>query len=280
VMSTIEAGEINYDNINTENLSEDDQNVTLSKNQARKRARYLVATKKKKSNRKQEQEKRREKYKQDRQNGGLDKAFIRNAQLERLSQSLLTGTKVCIDLQFEDLMNGKELNHLANQLKRVYSSNKASLNPFHLHFLGLSKQSKTYYLCKEKNEGFENYVLTFEEQGLTEVFHPSDLIYLSPDSENILEFIDNSKVYVIGGLVDDSVKKNTSFQFSKEQNVRTCRLPITDHMKRQETGSYKQILTINQVFDVLLTFHETNSWNKALGTHVPAKTGFVLKSDE
>jgi len=48
-------------------------------------------------------------------------------QTSRLQDSLEKGLKVCVDLQFEELMNEKELNHLANQLKRVYSSNKASV---------------------------------------------------------------------------------------------------------------------------------------------------------
>lgn len=39
------------------------------------------------------------------------------------------------------------------------------------------------------------------------VFDPSELIYLSPDGQTILESIDPKKVYVIGGFVDRSVNK-------------------------------------------------------------------------
>merc|ERR1712059_229803 len=241
----------------------------LSKNQARKQAKYIRTVEKKKNNRKREQEKHREKYKVCRQNGGQAKGDVRRAQLERLSQSLLTGPKVCIDLQFEELMNDKELNHLANQLKRVYSSNKAAITPFHLHFLSLQKQSRTYSLCVDKNEGFANYLVTLEERGVTEVFDPAEVVYLSPDSDQILDSFDDTKVYVIGGLVGDSVKKNTSSQFSRGNQLRTCRLPIAEHMVRNEAGTYKQILTINQVFDILLNFHQTNDWQTALGADVP-----------
>ena len=116
----------------------------MSKNQMRKQAKYIKTVEKKKQNRKFEQEKHREKFKIYRQEGGLPKADLRNLQLTRLKDSLEKGLKVCVDLQFEELMNEKELNHLTNQIKRVYSSNKASETPFHLHFINFRKGGKTY----------------------------------------------------------------------------------------------------------------------------------------
>lgn len=104
-----------------------DETCLMSKNQMRKQAKYLKTIEKKKQNRKIEQEKHREKFKIYRQEGGLPKSDLRNLQISRLQDSLEKGLKVCVDLQFEELMNEKELNHLANQLKRVYSSNKASV---------------------------------------------------------------------------------------------------------------------------------------------------------
>ena len=38
------------------------------------------------------------------------------------------------------------------------------------------------------------------------MFDSKDLVYLSPDAENTLQNLDPKKIYVIGGLVDDSVK--------------------------------------------------------------------------
>ena len=39
------------------------------------------------------------------------------------------------------------------------------------------------------------------------MFSREELVYLSPDAEEVLDTIDPAKVYVIGGLVDRSVSK-------------------------------------------------------------------------
>ena len=62
---------------------------------------------KKKGNRSEEREKRREKYKLERQNGGLPKDDLRALQLDRLKQAAQNSIRVGIDLQFDDAMNEK-----------------------------------------------------------------------------------------------------------------------------------------------------------------------------
>ena len=143
-----------------------------------------------------------------------------------------------------------------------------------------SKSSRTFKLCCEKNTGFENYSLTFAENGAEDLFETQNIVYLSPDSDHVLEDVTDDCVYVIGGLVDDSVKKNTSQLICDHVNITTAKLPIDDFMSRSESGgTFKQILTINQVFDILLNFHQTKDWATALSENIPPKTGFVIKEE-
>ena len=40
------------------------------------------------------------------------------------------------------------------------------------------------------------------------------------------------------------------------------------------------MLTINQVFDILVEVNSGEGWAKALAANVPPKTGFVIKENE
>ena len=183
--------------------------------------------------------------------------------------------KICIDLQYEELMSEKELIHLAQQLSRVYGFNRKSSDPCHLTFCHLPKDCKTRQICCDKSEGFANYILNFSEKSLIDTFEnrKQDLVYLTPDSNNLLEDIEDNKIYVIGGLADDSVKKLSSLSFAKDQGLTTAKLPIDKYCSRIE-GSFKQILTINQVFEILLNKIQGFSWPQVFSQSLPSRIGF------
>ena len=42
----------------------------------------------------------------------------------------------------------------------------------------------------------------------------------------------------------------------------------------------EQVLTINQVFDILVEVNSGGGWAKALKNNVPPKTGFVIKEEK
>ena len=46
-----------------------------------------------------------------------------------------------------------------------------------------------------------------ETKGFREMFSAEDIIYLSSESPNVLDSLDETKVYVIGGLVDHNHHK-------------------------------------------------------------------------
>ena len=69
--------------------------------------------------------------------------------------------------------SSQELNHLANQLKRVYSSNKASPSPFDLYLTNLDEEGEIYKTCVAKNVGFAEYIVTREKQGVLDLFRES-----------------------------------------------------------------------------------------------------------
>ncbi|XP_006886924.1 PREDICTED: tRNA methyltransferase 10 homolog B isoform X2 [Elephantulus edwardii] len=122
--------------------------------------------------------------------------------------------------------------------------------------------------------------LDITEEDCFSLFPLKSLVYLTPDSEHALEDVDLNKVYVLGGLVDESVQKKVTFQKAREHSVQTARLPIQEYMVRwkNEKNYHSEILAINQVFDILSTYFETHNWAEALKKGVSSGKGYVLKN--
>ena len=259
----------------------------LSKNAQKKALRLEKLKAQKKANRKLKKQLAKDKKKESTSKSGqstrsenhVSKKTLKLQTIEKLQNVLKddesSRPKVCIDLQYEELMSEKELIHLAQQLSRVYGFNRKSSDPCHLTFCHLPKDCKTRQICCDKSEGFANYILNFSEKSLIDTFEnrKQDLVYLTPDSDNLLEDIEDNKIYVIGGLVDDSVKKLSSLSFAKDQGLTTAKLPIDKYCSRIE-GSFKQILTINQVFEILLNKIQGFSWPQVFSQSLPSRIGF------
>ena len=62
---------------------------------------------------------------------------------------------------------------------------------------------------------------------LKEKFSLENIVYLTADSPNVIEELDQSKAYIIGGIVDRNRHINLTFNKAKEQGIQHGKLPIT-----------------------------------------------------
>ncbi|XP_021582674.2 tRNA methyltransferase 10 homolog B isoform X4 [Ictidomys tridecemlineatus] len=174
----------------------------------------------------------------------------------------------------------RELSRLAGQIRRLYGSNKKVDRPFWICLTGFMTDSPLYEECLRMNDGFSSYLLDITEEDCFSLFPLETLVYLTPDSEHALQDVDLNKVYILGGLVDESIQKKVTFQKAQEYSVKTARLPIQEYMVRLQNGKnyHSEILAINQVFDILSTFLETHNWPEALKKGVSLGKGYVLRN--
>jgi tRNA (guanine9-N1)-methyltransferase len=89
---------------------------------------------------------------------------------------------------------------LALQLTYCYGENSKIDRPLKLIFSSFSGPLKEKL---ETNSGFANWkLLECVPDSCFDLFPASQLVYLTSESDSVLETIDRSKYYIIGGLVD------------------------------------------------------------------------------
>lgn len=273
--------------------SDDAAQVALSKNKKRKLARIERARERKRQRRDLQKQMKLEKAKaegrdleqeriqqeQARQTGAGRERRIRQWQKHYAPEKTFS---MVVDCSFEDQLVSKELNSLAIQLRYIYSANKKNRQPVELAFSSVDPD-KTIMQHLRNVGGFEewgSYGLTVSPSSLEQVFseRTADLVYLTSDAPTILEELDDSKIYIIGGIVDRNRLRNAAFDRAKALNIPTRRLPITEHLKSLQAT---KVLTCNHVFDLILKVRDyKGDWQKALLEVLPSRKDAKANADD
>ncbi|KAK4686939.1 tRNA (guanine9-N1)-methyltransferase, partial [Tremellales sp. Uapishka_1] len=94
------------------------------------------------------------------------------------------------------------------------------------------------------------------------------LVYLSADAEEELETLREDEIYIIGGIVDRNRHKMLCQNKATKLGIRTARLPIGTYL---ETMATRKVLTVNQVFSILVEYIAHQSWSEALEIVIPKR---------
>ncbi|TKY72276.1 tRNA (guanine(9)-N1)-methyltransferase [Spatholobus suberectus] len=193
---------------------------------------------------------------------------------ERLSLAREQGQNVVVDLQFSHLMNPNEIHSLVQQIMYCYAVNGRCASPAHLWLTGCDGEMES---ALKRIPGFDKWIVEKENRSYVEALRDrkEDLVYLTADSEIVLEELDLKKVYVIGGLVDRNRWKGITLKKAQEQGIQTAKLPIGNFMKM----SSSQVLTVNQVVEILLKFLETRDWNTSFFAVIPLRKRYQSDSE-
>jgi len=174
---------------------------------------------------------------------------------------------VCIDLGFENEHSEKEKRSLCKQLQLTYSVLKRSAVPIRLHVCSLGQLSTTLLLFL-RAQGLESWPFEKQNDAPYDIWPKSSIVLLSPDAVDVVSSFDDDKVYVIGGIVDRTVRKAATLGRGESEQVRTMRLPIPEYLGR---GA---ILNIDTVVQIICRHRETGGdWARTLSETVPLRRG-------
>ncbi|CAG8792609.1 17186_t:CDS:2, partial [Racocetra fulgida] len=90
--------------------------------------------------------------------------------------------------------------------------------------------------------------VVFDTKSYLERFDKNDLVYLTADATDVIDELNENKVYVIGGI-------NLCYDKAKEENIATAQLPIENCIKL----TTRKVLAIN------------HDWQKAFLEVIPQR---------
>lgn len=261
----------NIDNVNS--VEEDSQTAIvnklpelptkLSKRQLKRVKRREMWLEHKSEKRLQERAKAKEKRAYARANNlslGPSRKFLKQSTMAA-SPCKLT---VTIDLSFDHLMIDKDIAKLTKQILRCYTLNRRAVAPMQFSLSSFTGKSSVDI---EKHNGYEHWDVNFCTSSYINIYPKDKIIYLTSESENVIEHLDHDCVYVIGGLVDHNAHKGICHKVATEAGIRHCRLPL-DKFLQMET---RKVLTIDHVFEILLRVTEGDTWQEAFLKVLPER---------
>ena len=289
---------------NNEINNEEQPKLPISKNQLKKLKKQeewkkkMEKIKQNKKEKKKEKKKlkREEREKQERLNPKVNQEIneIKNKEKqnipfktkkelkEEFKQKCKNGIRVIIDCDFEHLMNEQGNKSMVRQIVDLYGINKVSSNPFRVILYGVGKQIKEG-LEKSNYKNWIGIEIYFKEdypsfdEFIKENLYKNDkrnkedikknIYYLSADSENNIENIDNNYTYIIGGIVDRNKYKGLSLNKAKELGINHGKFPIGEYLKLQSS----QVLTTNHTFHILNEFSIKHDWKEAFVSIIPKR---------
>lgn len=201
----------------------------------------------------------------------MDKAYS-----WRAAQSMIFGQPLVFDMSYEKDMSIREVTNTVKQIVLSESCNRRSADPFHVHFCNF-KEDSLYHreFVKQYREAWSKLLITVTDQCYTEIFPKDKLIYLTADSPKVMKTFDHDKIYIVGSMVDRSIKTGVSLARAKRLGLETAALPLEKYLL-WNTGAKN--LTLDQMMRILLTLKDTGDWKAAL-EFVPKRKyrGFVSK---
>lgn len=126
------------------------------------------------------------------------------------------------------MMNDNLIRNTIAQLAFCYSANRRRESPVQYSVTGM--KGRTLQLFQQV-EGTSNWDVHVHEGDLEQVFDPEHIVYLTSDSENVLDRLDDGDVYVIGGLLDHNQHPGASLARATALGCRHAKLPIGEFIK-------------------------------------------------
>ncbi|KAJ1896122.1 tRNA (guanine(9)-N(1))-methyltransferase [Coemansia sp. IMI 209127] len=215
--------------------------------------------------------KRRQKDKESRKRRRQEKAREepKEKDAKRTLKQEHSGCRIIIDMDFDDRMGDHEIKSVCSQVGRCYALNRQASTPVYLHVTRLHDKCKRRFdAAMIQYCNWDTEYVRMEDSEYVDLFPQKDqLVYLTADSPNVIETLDPQKAYIIGGIVDKNRYPRLTLDKAEAQGIAHAQLPIGKYVRM----STRKIMTVNQIFEMLVRFLELRDWERAFLETIPQR---------
>lgn len=128
-----------------------------------------------------------------------------------------------------------------------YAVNGRCPTPAHLWLTGCDGDMGSQL---QRLPGFDKWIMEKEKRSYIEALRAqkSNLVYLTADSETVLDELDINKIYIVGGLVDRNRWKGITMKKAQDQGIQTARLPIGSYLKMSSSQVLLYLVLVQALF--------------------------------
>ncbi|KAL3673477.1 hypothetical protein V7S43_001187 [Phytophthora oleae] len=190
-------------------------------------------------------------------------------QYQKLEEAQTTGVRVVVDLAFASKQTTRERHSIFKQLGCVYGYLKTCPLDKLVSLRLVSCTQDLAAICVQ--HGVPSWKIGRHEDAMEQIYDSDELVYLSPDSHNVLEQVDPTCVYVVGGIVDRSVRKGETQTKAASHSIRTARLPLQEYFEKAGTQVRTHVMNVDSVIMVLNEVANHADWGRAFQRAVPLR---------
>lgn len=193
-----------------------------------------------------------------------------------LNYAMRFGQHFAIDLDLPYEMMAKETHSLHSQMREVYRVNRWLWEPYNIHLCGYKSDN---LVMKDMVTSFDDYLWNVTPECVTRVFPKERLVYLSPDSPNVLTEYSHEDVYILGALIDKRIPKKYSYDKAQRLGIRSARLDLDSFLEL--TRQKPPYLAFSDVFNVMVDARDTGgNWFFAFQNLITGRKRILRWRDE
>lgn len=203
----------------------------------------------------------------------LDDNYHLQAKKALPQTQVASGVNIIMDCEFDDLMSDKEIVSMSNQITRCYSAKRHADYEVGLVISSFNKRLKARF-HKSVLDFAKWQNITFKENDSLADLLPTDkqelqkYVYLTADTDNELESLDEGYTYIIGGIVDKNRHKKLCLNKAQELGLPVARLPIGKYIEMNG----RHVLATSHVYEIMcLWFELGHSWEDAFNAVLPPR---------